>query len=145
VALLLGRHRLAKISAIETMVDPPATTRRVSDHVFGTRSAFVREDNRNDEVSVANVARTLCAAEPVRKAASVGAEKVRTTIASENDCRLALVQLMKAQRDNPIAKSELRKRFPQVSARGWNRAYLAAATEANAPAWSAPGRRPKKS
>jgi hypothetical protein len=114
--------------------------------MFSARAAHLFERTiEMIEVSVADVARTLCAAEPARKAASVGAEKVRTTIASENDCRLALVQLMKAQPDNPIAKSELRKQFPQVSARGWNRVYRAAATEANAPAWSAPGRRPRKS
>jgi hypothetical protein len=113
--------------------------------MFSARAAHLFERTiEMIEVSVADVARTL-AAEPARKAASVGAEKVRTTIASENDCRLALVQLMKAQPDNPIAKSELRKQFPQVSARGWNRVYRAAATEANAPAWSAPGRRPRKS
>jgi len=114
--------------------------------MFSARAAHLFERTiEMIEVFVADVARTLCAAEPVRKAASVGAKKVCTTIAAENDCRHALVQLMKAQPDIPIAKSELRKQFPQVPARGWNRAYRAAATEANGPAWSAPGRRPKKS
>jgi hypothetical protein len=114
--------------------------------IFAARASRLLERTiETIEVCGADVARTLCAPEPAAKVASPGSERVRTTIASENECRLALVRLMKEQPDTPIAKSELRKRFPRVSTRGWNRAYLAAATEANAPAWSAPGRRPKKS
>jgi hypothetical protein len=89
----------------------------------------------------------LVDAEKVRaycKLVGAGIQKARSTIDAETAFKRELIRLMKTRPDHPESKSELRKKFPQVSVRGFNRAYSAAVQEANAPAWGAPGRRPTK-
>jgi len=67
------------------------------------------------------------------------------TIASENACRLWLVNLMKTNPNNPRRKEAMREeaeeRFPNIGKRGFDRAWAAATKEAAAEKWSAPGRR----
>jgi hypothetical protein len=90
----------------------------------------------------------LLDAEKVRaywKLGRAGIQKARSTIHTETALKRELIRLMKAHPEHPVPKSELRKKFPQVPVRGFNRAYSDAVQEANAPAWGAPGRRPKKS
>ena len=79
------------------------------------------------------------------RAESVGVRKAKSSAADEARCRKALVALMQSGPDNPLPKAKLRERFPDVSIRAFHRAFINAVTESGAPAWSAPGRRPKKS
>ncbi|WP_162560789.1 hypothetical protein [Methylobacterium durans] len=74
-----------------------------------------------------------------------GTAKAKATAAAEKDCRRELTKLMRAAPDGPTSKAALRDRFPQVSNRGFERAYRSAAQEAQAPRWQAPGRRARKS
>ncbi len=77
---------------------------------------------------------------PPLKASEV---KAAATAAAEIRCRAALVQKMRASPASRVPKKALRLEFPDVSERGFERAFAEAAEEANAPAWRAPGR-PKK-
>jgi hypothetical protein len=67
------------------------------------------------------------------------------TIASENACRLWLVDLMKTNPHNPRSKEavrqEAKERFTNLGKRGFDRAWAAAIKETMAEKWSAPGRR----
>ena len=67
------------------------------------------------------------------------------TIAVENGCRLWLINLMKANPNNPrpkeVIREEAKARFPNLGKRGFDRAWAAAISQTGAEKWSAPGRR----
>jgi hypothetical protein len=73
-----------------------------------------------------------------------GQVKVRRTIATETDAKRQLIALILERPDAPIPKPKLKPDFPGLSERAFDRIYLEAVHEAKAPAWSAPGRRPKE-
>jgi hypothetical protein len=73
-----------------------------------------------------------------------GEANVLRTAASEAGAKQRLIALMREQPDDPTPKAKLRPRFLGVSDRAFDRIYLQAVAEANAPAWSAPGRRPNE-
>lgn len=77
------------------------------------------------------------------RAQSRAVERVSTTAAAEAGCRSRLVELMRSDPSKPIPKSKLRGSFPGLPQRAFDRAYRVAVGEANAPSWSAAGRRPK--
>lgn len=70
--------------------------------------------------------------------------KVRRTIAAETDAKRQLIALILERPDAPIPKPNLKPDFSGISERAFDRIYLEAVHEAKAPAWSAPGRRPKE-
>ena len=76
---------------------------------------------------------------PVTAAAAVTASMIDSETRAERD----LKRIMQADPTRPIPKSELKKRpeFSGVSHHGFARAYRKA-SDAVAPAWTAPGRRP---
>jgi hypothetical protein len=67
--------------------------------------------------------------------------KAKFTVANEGDCEKQLIILMREDPTQPVVKAILRDRFPQVSARGFARAYRKAALAEGCEAWIAPGRR----
>jgi hypothetical protein len=104
-------------------------------------NVLFREEQSPRYVDVLLDAEKVCA---YWKLGGARIQKARSTIDVETACKRELIRLMKTRPNHPESKSELRKKFPQVPVRGFNRAYSAAVQEANAPAWGAPGRRPKK-
>ena len=74
---------------------------------------------------------------------TAGALSVSRTIADVTTCKAELVRLMALNPHAPVSKAELKKQFPNVSQRGFGRAYTEAAMKAG-PAWSAAGRRKRK-
>jgi len=108
---------------------------------YGSHDRFCR-----DEASVAYID-VRVDAEQVRAiwpALSPGQSKVRRTIAKETQAKRKLIGLILERPDVPIPKPQLRPDFPGLSERAFNKIFLEAVVEAMAPAWSAPGRRPKK-
>jgi hypothetical protein len=108
---------------------------------YGSHDRFYR-----DEAFVAYID-VVVDAEQVRAiwpALSPGQSKVRRTIANETDAKRKLIALISERPDSPIPKPELKPDFPGISDRAFDRIYSKAVTEARAPAWSAPGRRPKE-
>jgi hypothetical protein len=108
---------------------------------YGGHDRFYR-----DEASVAYID-VFVDAEQVRAvwpAPSPSQSKVRRTIATETDAKRQLIALILEQRDAPIPKPKLKPDFPGLSERAFDRIYLEAVAETKAPAWSAPGRRPKE-
>jgi hypothetical protein len=68
------------------------------------------------------------------------------TIAAERNCKLSLIELMKATPHSPIAKADVKRtRFPTLPQRMFERAWSAAIVESGAGEWALPGRRPSKS
>jgi hypothetical protein len=93
------------------------------------------------EVRASDVSRVLTPPAGARTPAGAAVRRATTTINSETACKQKLIERMKTHPNDPAPKSELRRSFPELSMRGFNRVYSAAATEANCPAWSAAGRR----
>jgi hypothetical protein len=69
--------------------------------------------------------------------------KLKSKAADETRCRQELVAMMGENPDQPTPKAELKALFPGVTQRQFNSAFTAAVKEAQAWAWSAPGRRRK--
>jgi hypothetical protein len=68
-------------------------------------------------------------------------ERIKSLVASGTICRNQLVEMMRRDPNNPISKAELRKSFPALSEKAFDRAFTAATGEAPAPKWACPGRR----
>jgi hypothetical protein len=97
-------------------------------------------------VAPASVPKAPTAAEPATMAPEHAS--VTGTIAAERRLEAWLVQKMRANRDNPPGKAVIRREAEAaghvVSARAFLRAYANAVKAADAPAWSAPGRKSKR-
>jgi hypothetical protein len=63
----------------------------------------------------------------------------------ETACRKQLIAMMKSAPDNPRLKTEVRQEFSNVGIKAFNRAWANAHQLADAPKWSAPGRRKRPS
>jgi hypothetical protein len=70
--------------------------------------------------------------------------KVRLIMANEAEAVRHLTEIMRENPDRPIPKAQLLDRIEGIARRSFERAYAKAVFAANAPAWSAPGRRPKR-
>jgi hypothetical protein len=68
-----------------------------------------------------------------------------TTKGAENQCRRWLIEMMQKCPSQPRPKAEVRKdallKFPNLSKRGFDRAWDAAICKTNAQQWRSPGRR----
>jgi len=108
---------------------------------YGSHDRFCREDGSAAYFDVVVDGRQTQAkwAKP-----KPGAAKVRRTAASEADAVRRLTETMRDSPDEPIPKAQLKELFDGVSARAFERAYSKAVAYANAPAWSASGRRRKR-
>jgi hypothetical protein len=108
---------------------------------YGSHDRFCREDGSVGYFDVVVDGRQTQAkwAKP-----KPGAEKVRRTVANEADAVRRLTEIMRESPHEPVPKAQLKERFSGVSARGFERAYAKAVGNANAPAWSASGRRPER-
>lgn len=73
-------------------------------------------------------------------------QRVSGSIAKERACKVELIKLMTANPNAPISKNQLKKRreFEGLSKRAFERVFVAAALEAQTPAWSKAGRRSQK-
>lgn len=70
--------------------------------------------------------------------------KVESTSADEKSCRRALVKIFRAYPEKVMTKAQLKKLFPGVGNRPFERAFRSAGEESGAHTWSAAGR-PRKS
>ena len=70
-------------------------------------------------------------------------KSARDKRARERVCLAALTQLMKEAPNDPVPKLEVKRRFPDVSKRAFDRLFTQAAGESGCVAWSKGGRRPR--
>ena len=82
--------------------------------------------------------------EPPARPETPAAKRARDRLEAEKACQKVLMELMAAAPNAPISKSDLRKRFPNLSRRGFERAFAQSAVNAGCPAWSSGGRRRKR-
>jgi hypothetical protein len=108
---------------------------------YGSHDRFCREDGSVAYFDVVLDGRQIQAkwARP-----RPGETKVRRTAASEADAVRRLTQMMRESPNAPISKAQLKLLFESVPGRAFERAFSKAVAEADAPAWSAPGPRPKR-
>jgi hypothetical protein len=84
-------------------------------------------------------------AEPEAGPETPAAKRARDRFEAERACEQTLREVMTAAPHVPIPKSELRKRFSNLSGRAFDRAFTQAAVNAGSSAWTSGGRRPKRS
>jgi hypothetical protein len=108
---------------------------------YGSHDRFCREDGSVAYFDVVLDGRQIQAkwARP-----RPGETKVRQTVASEADAVRRLTQMMRESPNEPIPKAQLKLLFESISGRAFERAFSKAVTKADAPAWSASGRRPRR-
>jgi hypothetical protein len=82
--------------------------------------------------------------EPQARPETPAGKRARDRLEAEKGCPKALMELMAEAPNAPISKSDLRKRFPNLSWRGFERAFAQSAVNAGCPAWSSAGRRRKR-